>query len=814
MSHTPLVRDLTAPAVIPHSSASPTPDAHVDHVVQFYESEDFLYDVVAGHLAQGLNAGRPVVTIATAEHSRGFFEKLAHRGFDVEGLRARGRIVAADAQETLASFMVDSTPDASLFETQVGGLVERVLRTTGSASLHAYGEMVDVLCRSGNAAAAMRLEDLWNELGRRYSFALLCAYSMGNFESEAHATLFADTCRRHGQVTPAESYEATADVDARRRQIAELQQRARALETEIGQRRALEVLLRKAISAQRETEEALKESQRELQADLAGIGRLHQMSLRLTGTLDLRLVLDDVLATAAALSDADMGLVSLCGDGDHLDLGASLGFPAEVIEKVRRIPAGSGACGVAFAERRRVIVEDVEADPLFTPYLAVARHAGFRAVHSTPLVTNHERVIGVLSVHFRVPRRPTAHEIRLLDLCARQAADFIENVRMYERLRENDRRKDELLAMLAHELRNPLAPMQNAIEILRAPDGACRLEYATDVFARQVRQMSRLVDDLLDLSRITTGRLELRKARVAISDVLTAALETSRPLIDGCALQLSVTMPPANVYVEGDLVRLVQVVSNLLNNASKYTDRGGRAALSTEIHENEIRITVADTGIGIPSDKLDTVFEMFAQLGDADHRSRGGLGIGLALAKRLVELHGGRITAASLGIGKGSTFTVHLPRAGARTSDQRSEPKRTSSVATVKVLVVDDNIDSADTMGMLLELKGATTRLAYDGEAALAAAAEFRPDAILLDIGLPGIDGHEVARRLRAESHGRGVLLVAMSGWGQDGDRHASLDAGFDRHVTKPVDHAVLDDLLSNLASHRRQRAESQQAGE
>jgi signal transduction histidine kinase len=790
------------------SQPAPLPGASADHLLQFYEREDFLYEVVADYLAQGLREGRPLITIATPEHEQGFVHTLEKRGVDTKAVRAAGRWITADARETLGLFLVNSMPDERLFLAHVGGLVERVLRATGATAVHAYGEMVDVLCRDGHPAAAMRLEDLWNGLAVRHSFALLCAYWMGNFESQEEAALFAETCRRHGAVSPAETFDVGADSDTRARRIAELQQRTRALEKELERRRSLDARLRKAVASQQEAEDALRRSQIELQAELAAVGRLHQMSLRLSGTLDLRTVLDDVLATAAALSDTDMGLVSLCGEDDrHLELGSSLGFPEAVLDHVRRVPAGGGACGTALEQRRRIVVEDIEDDPLFAAYRHVARQAGFRAVHSTPLLTRDDRIIGVLSVHFRAPRRPSDHEMRLLDLCARQAADYVGSVRLYERLRDNDRRKDEFLAMLAHELRNPLAPLQNAVEILRSDGGAGRTEYAAGVFSRQVRQMSRLVDDLLDLSRLTTGRIELKRTRVAVRELIGTALEMSRPLIDGGGQELVVSMPPASAFVDGDLTRLAQVVTNLLNNAAKYTDRGGRIVLSAERRAEDVVISVRDNGIGIPADKLGAIFEMFTRIGGARESAQGGLGIGLTLARRLVEMHGGRIEAQSDGPGQGSVFTVSLPPAAVR-DGERPTRERTADphVGSLRVLVVDDNVDSADTMSMVLELKGAVTRTARDGHLALEAAAEFRPDVILLDIGLPGMNGHEVARTLRRQPHGRDVLLVAVSGWGQDSDRRASLDAGFDRHLTKPVDHGVLGELLAGLGPSARRR--------
>ena len=364
------------------------------------------------------------------------------------------------------------------------------------------------------------------------------------------------------------------------------------------------------------------------------------------------------------------------------------------------------------------------------------------------------------------------------------------------------RSRDEFLAMLAHELRNPLAPIRNAAQVIRLvgpADG--HMTWARDVIDRQVHQLTRLVDDLLDVSRVTQGRVELHKEEIDLASVVAHAVETSRPAIDARRHTLIVELPKAPVYLEADLARLSQVVSNLLNNACKYMEEGGRIALTAEAEGREVRIRVRDEGIGIPQEMLPRVFELFTQLNRSLDRSEGGLGIGLALVRRLVELHGGSVGVHSDGLGLGSEFVVALPllRAASVPEDKSDEaPEQTGLAFGRRILVADDNRDSAESLGMLLEIEGHEVCLAYDGQEALDQADRFGPEIILLDIGLPRMDGYEVAARLRRSPHHRDVLLVAVTGYGTDGDRKRSREAGFDHHLVKPVDPRALRDLIAN----------------
>jgi two-component system, sensor histidine kinase len=374
--------------------------------------------------------------------------------------------------------------------------------------------------------------------------------------------------------------------------------------------------------------------------------------------------------------------------------------------------------------------------------------------------------------------------------------------RAEEALREADRRKDEFLAILAHELRNPLAPIRNSLHIQRLTShNDPATERLVEMMERQVNHMVRLVDDLLEISRISRGRIELRKESVEIAAVVESAVETSRPLIETRHQQLVVEVPPEPLILEGDPVRLAQVFANLLNNATKYTDIGGQIWLTVRREGQAVAISVRDSGVGIPAEMLPRVFELFTQVDRSAGRAQGGLGIGLTLVKSLVEMHGGSVAVHSEGCGKGSEFVVRLPLAAeARQVGRASLPEGSPSVlAPRRVLVVDDNRDAAESLGMVLNLLGAEAHVVSSGPEALEALGTYRPAVVLLDIGMPGMDGYEVAKRIRQQPDFRDVTLVALTGWGQEEDRRRSRTAGFDYHLIKPADVSALKTLLNSL---------------
>jgi signal transduction histidine kinase/ActR/RegA family two-component response regulator len=362
--------------------------------------------------------------------------------------------------------------------------------------------------------------------------------------------------------------------------------------------------------------------------------------------------------------------------------------------------------------------------------------------------------------------------------------------------------RDHFIACVSHELRNPLAALSSGLQLLKlAGKEPVAAERSRAMMERQLKQIVRQVDDLLDLSRITTGKLELHKECVDIASVVRDAVEASRPLIDSQGHELTVTLPPGQVLLDADPTRLAQVFLNLLTNAAKYSERGGRIQLSVERDGNEAVVSVRDTGIGIPAANLPHVFAVFVQVDTSSQRSQGGLGIGLSLVKEFVVLHGGRVEARSDGPGKGSEFVVRLPTTTAVAVEPTTAAAEGSRGPRGRVLVVDDNRDAAESLAEILGILGHEVRTAHDGEAGVAVAAEFRPEVVLMDLGMPKVDGYEAARRIRAEPWGSEPVLVALTGWGADDDRWRTHDAGFDRHLVKPVALTAITELFATLRS-------------
>ena len=373
-----------------------------------------------------------------------------------------------------------------------------------------------------------------------------------------------------------------------------------------------------------------------------------------------------------------------------------------------------------------------------------------------------------------------------------------------EALQDADRRKDEFLALLAHELRNPLAPLRNGLQVMRLASGDANAVARTrDMMDRQLSHMVRLIDDLLDVARISRNKMELRRSRVLLADVVSSAVETARPALEAFGHKLRIALPPEPIVLDADLTRLAQVFGNLLNNSAKYTERGGRISLTATRESDHVLVTVQDTGIGIPASALPHIFDMFSQVDRSIERSTGGLGIGLALVKGLVEMHGGTVEAASPGQDKGSTFTVRLPILKNREESSADEPAEewpaTAAELNRRILVVDDNRDSAASMAMMLQLLGNEIRTAHDGIEAVEFAEKFRPQVILMDIGMPRLNGYEATRHIREQPWGRDVVIIALTGWGQEVDRAKSREAGCNGHLVKPIDWPDLEKLLTEL---------------
>jgi signal transduction histidine kinase/CheY-like chemotaxis protein len=427
---------------------------------------------------------------------------------------------------------------------------------------------------------------------------------------------------------------------------------------------------------------------------------------------------------------------------------------------------------------------------VFTLSATLATLAGYTLSNMAALRRDRDRAVG------QIEQRVTE---RTGELASRNA-----ELRLTEdRLRDADRRKDEFLATLAHELRNPLAPIRTAVVILKSDHATDReRDAARTIIDRQVTHMARLIDDLLDVSRITAGKLPMRKTHLGLSEVITQAVATVQPHLDKAKHRLTVSLPREAVTIDGDEARLSQVFANLLHNACKYTEPGGEITINAALpSDNEVQICVRDNGIGIPEEFVPRLFEKFSQVAPALERSQGGLGLGLSVVQGIVFSHNGRVEARSAGPGRGSEFIVYLPvvhavetrKVASASGDTRDRR------ASRRVMVVDDNVDSAESMAMLLRVNGHQVEIAHDGEAALEIAGRFLPHAMLLDIGMPKLNGFEVCQRVRAFPWGSSVLLVAQTGWGQADDRARTLQAGFDAHLTKPIDPAAVQQMLANL---------------
>jgi signal transduction histidine kinase/ActR/RegA family two-component response regulator len=565
---------------------------------------------------------------------------------------------------------------------------------------------------------------------------------------------------------------------------------------------ALQMLVRD-ISERKATLTRLQATESRLAAELEEMTRLHQLSSRLLATRDLAIALDEVMDAAMALLGADFGHIQLYNaQKKGLEIVVQRGFAPAFLESFRLVGIGDdSACARAVRSGAPVIVEDVLLDPHYAALRAIAADAGYRAVHAIPLRIPGGEVLGMLSAHFRAPHRASEHQLRVLELYGRQAVQLIDRLRAEQALRDADRRKDEFLATLAHELRNPLAPISNAMALLK-PAGSHRrrADHLIGMVQRQVRHIVRLVDDLLDVSRITRGKIALQRAPVVLADILHAALETNRPLLERAGHRLHWAAPQEPLVLDADSVRLTQVFSNLLNNAVKYTAPGGDITLAARPAGSEVEVSVRDNGIGMPAAMLPRVFDIFVQ---GDHAAdgngsgtQGGLGIGLTMARSLVELHQGRIEARSEGPGRGSEFVVRLPLLQQVPAEAPVPDMAAMPLSGRRLLVVDDNRDAADSLALLLSAGGAEVRVGYGGAEALGLLAGWTADAAVIDLGMPGMDGCQLARAIRADALQRGMRLVALTGWGQRADRERSRAAGFDDHLTKPAEIGVLTACL------------------
>jgi PAS domain S-box-containing protein len=726
------------------------PEATGDaHFARFYVEDESLVEAVSEFVVRGVNNGAAGIVIATGAHLRALEERWSSLHLNVRVLRARGKLMLLDAAETLSAFMVEGTPDPDRFNATVGKIVATAVGRYGRAA--AFGEMVSLLWSERNPAAAVKLESLWNELARQYPFTLFCGYSLRDCTVDDCDALFEETCEAHTHVIPAETFSPVSSTD-QLRTVAQLQRKALTLEMRLARD---------------------KEVQRSL-AHMAAIVECSDDAI-ISKTLD------------GIVQSWNAGAQRLFGYSPEEAIGRSIKLivpPERLAEEDRILETIRRGERIEHFETTRVAKDGTRLEISLT--ISPVRNAAGVVIGASKIARN-------ITARKRAERAAEEANRNLrLEIAQREKAEAA--------LREASRRKDEFLALLAHELRNPLAPIRYALATNRRADRSPeQRRWAEDIIERQVSHMSRLLDDLLDVSRVTRGKLELKKGPTELSAVLGSAIETARPLLEAKHHTLSVDLPEEVVRLEADPVRLAQVFSNLLINAAKYTDPHGRIEVRGVREGHEVAVLVRDNGVGISEEMMPRLFTMFAQADTVLDRAEGGLGVGLALVRGLVILHGGTIEARSEGVGKGSEFVVRLP-----VSEKVSAPAGTESPASpapgvgMQVLVVDDNRDAADTCAALLELSGHHVQTSYTGRRALELGETFRPHAILLDIGLPDINGYELATRIRAQSWGQGALMIAVTGWGQREDRRRALEAGFDHHLAKPIAPETLEALLQS----------------
>lgn len=554
------------------------------------------------------------------------------------------------------------------------------------------------------------------------------------------------------------------------------------------------------ITQQKQTDAIIQGQKQALEMAVNGLP-LERILETLTRTVEAQSV-DKVIAS----------ILLLDADGLHLRHGAAPNLPESYTRAIDGVKIGPmvGSCGTAAFTGKPVIASDIATDPRWSDYRELALAHGLHACWSTPIISSQGKTLGTFALYYREVRNATPEDQEIVGLLTHTAAVIIErDQESRERaaaeslLREADRRKDEFLAMLAHELRNPLAPLRNGLQIIRlvGNDGA-EIEQAKDMMERQLQHMVRLIDDLLDMSRISRGKIELQKQEVDLATVVKNAVETSQPLIERYDHRLILEIPEKTILVEADITRLSQIFANLLNNAAKYTERGGLIQLSVTELSEEVIVSVKDNGIGIPSDMLPLVFDMFTQVDRSLEKTQGGLGIGLNIAKRLAEMHGGTIEAFSQGPNIGSEFVVRLPLLKQSVNFNPAQDRKGASATAIgsyRILVTDDNEDSAVSLSLMLEFMGHEVRTANDGLEAVQIAAEFKPEVILMDIGMPNLNGYDACRRIREHAWGRDIYMIALTGWGQEEDRRLSLEAGFNRHLVKPVEPTAIEKILASF---------------
>lgn len=855
-----------------------------DHFVQFYEMDEFLLNSLSGFVGTGLSAGEGVIVIATKAHREKLEKLLQKHGLDLAGLKVSRQFVLLDAAETMAKFMVDGSPDPARFTEVIGGLVAEV--SQGRPGLRAFGEIVALLWAEGNYTAAVRLEELWNELQKNHSFALFCAYPMNTVGGEKLIEPLSGVCTSHSRVIPAESSTTLASPDERLRAVLRLQQKARSLEGEVAERkRAQEVLgqreaeltdfienavlgmhwvgpdgiIKWANRAEMELlgysrEEYIGHHVAEFHADqevmsdilerLSRSEELHSYEARLKardGSIRHVLLSSNVywengefvhtrcftrditdqkraeeasLHLAAIVQSSSDGIISKTLDGQILSWneGAEriFGYRAEEV-------IGKSVTILIPPERmdeEPTILDKLRRGELIDHYETVRVAKDGRSLNISltvsPIKDSSGKVIAASKIARDITERKRA-EAELTRLLAREQAARAE-------AESANRMKDEFLATVSHELRTPLTAIMGWSHMLRKGklDDAT-LARAVETIDRNAKAQAQLVEDILDVSRMIMGKLRLNVGPVDVAAVINAAIDSVQLAADSKGIKLEVTLDPSARRTVGDASRLQQVVWNLVSNAIKFTPSGGRVAVRLERADPFVRIRVIDTGCGISPEFLPFVFDRFRQADGTPTRMHGGLGLGLAIAKHLVELHGGSAQADSAGDGQGATFTINLPLAmdqkqpkshNKATSSLRladvveRQPETLPSLDEVRVLLVDDDPDTLQILSVLLAEQRAKVQAASSVAEALEILQWYEPDVLVSDLAMPTEDGYALIDRLRAldERNGKQTPAVALTSYVRVADRTRALAAGFNLFVPKPVEPNELISAIAHLS--------------
>jgi PAS domain S-box-containing protein len=722
---------------------------HGNHFVQFYEDDAVLIDSVAQFVGAGLAAGDRILSIATTDHHRALCDRLRSEVFDVRSAEATGQLVFLEARETLSQIVVGDTVDPPRFANVIGGALERLVAGRQNVRVRAYGEMVDLLCRDGKGASALHLEQLWNDLAKRHSFSLFCAYLMDSFGYHERSELFDLLCDAHAYSLPAESVAAIHGSSERLRAIARLQQRARSLEAEIRRRNESDAF------------------------------RMLVASVK-----DYAIFMLDpngVVTTWNAGAERLKGYLAHEIVGQHF----SRFYPQADVQ--------AGKC-----DRE---LEVASADGRFEDEGWRLRKDGSR-FWANVVITALRNDTGALVGFAKVTR----------DLTERRRAED-ERVKLAQ-AQEASRVTDEFVATVSHELRTPLNAILGWSTLLASRVADPFVAKAVSTIRRNAQLQSRLVEDLLDSSRVVTGKLRIDVKTIDFAAIVRDAIEVVRPAAAARNLSIHIERLDEPVVLAGDATRLQQVVWNLLSNAVKFTEPRGAIFVALEQDGPSVRLSIRDTGRGIEPTFLPYVFERFRQADNSTARRTGGLGLGLAIVRQLVELHGGTVSARSPGHGQGSTFTVQLPVRAVVSTPNKSPVERagvvespantrTTSLDGLRVLVVDDEVDARDLISAILEDRSACVASCASAAEARDRLAAFHPHVVVTDIGMPIEDGYQLVRAIRAlpSEQGGATPIVALTAYAGQEYRRRGDEAGCSAYVAKPVDAETLASVVRGLAS-------------